>query len=159
MLKKYTFLPFFIIAFSFVNYLVAEPFVVLQYNNISGLSERSNAFAQNPDYSDKHTIMPGESLNLIIEKYYDGKVISFNDEFFDNAFSSEVFEHIFNIDEVLCEIHRVIKNNGKLCITCPFVWDEHVQPYDFARYTSYGIRHLLNKNGFELINFIRRHLT
>lgn len=72
MLKKYTFLPFFIIAFSFVNYLVAEPFVVLQYNNTSGLSERSNAFAQNPDYSDKHTIMPGESLNLIIEKYYDG---------------------------------------------------------------------------------------
>ena len=88
-----------------------------------------------------------------VDKYYDGKVIPFDDEFFDNAFSSEVFEHIFNIDEVLSEIHRVMKNNGKLCITCPFVWDEHEQPYDFARYTSYGIRHLLNKNGFELIQF------
>ena len=72
MLKKYTFLPFFLITFCLVNYLVAEPFVVLQYNNTSELSERSNEFAQNPDYSDKHTIMPGESLNLIIEKYYDG---------------------------------------------------------------------------------------
>ena len=72
MLKKYTLLPFFLITFSFVNYLVAEPFVVLQYNNASELSERSNEFAQNPDYSDKHKIMPGESLNLIIEKYYDG---------------------------------------------------------------------------------------
>ena len=72
MLKKYTFLPFFLITFSFVNYLVAEPLVILQYNNASELSDRSNEFAQNPDYSEKHTIMPGESLNLIIEKYYDG---------------------------------------------------------------------------------------
>ena len=72
MLKKYTFLPFFLITFSLVNYLVAEPFIVLQYNNASELSDRSNEFAQNPDYSDNHTIMPGESLNLIIEKYYDG---------------------------------------------------------------------------------------
>ena len=72
MFKKYTLLPVFLITFSFVSYLVAEPFIVLQYNNTSELSERSNEFAQNPDYSGKHTIMPGESLNLIIEKYYDG---------------------------------------------------------------------------------------
>ena len=72
MLKKYTFFAFILITFSFVSCLVAEPFVVLQYNNTSELSERSNEFAQNPDYSDNHTIMPGESLNLIIEKYYDG---------------------------------------------------------------------------------------
>ena len=55
MLKKYTFLPLFLITFCLVNYLVAEPFVVLQYNNGSELSDRSNEFAQNPDYSDKHT--------------------------------------------------------------------------------------------------------
>ena len=72
MLKKYIFLPFFLINLSNVNYLAAEPFVVLQYNNASEFSDRSNEFAQNPDYSNKHTIMPGESLNLIIEKYYDG---------------------------------------------------------------------------------------
>ena len=72
MLKKYIFLPFFIITISNVNYLAAESFVILQYNNASELSDRSNEFAQNPDYSNKHTIMPGESLNLIIEKYYDG---------------------------------------------------------------------------------------
>ena len=72
MLKKFIFLPFFLINLVIVNYLAAEPFVVLQYNNASELSDRPNEFAQNPDYSDKHTIMPGESLNLIIEKYYDG---------------------------------------------------------------------------------------
>ena len=62
MLKQYTFTLFFLITFSIVNYLAAEPFVVLQYNSASELSDRSNEFAQNPDHSEKHTIMPGESL-------------------------------------------------------------------------------------------------
>ena len=51
-------------------YLNAEPFVVLSYNSFSELSERDNPFSQDPDYSVKHTVLPGESLNLIIEKYY-----------------------------------------------------------------------------------------
>ena len=51
-------------------YLNAEPFVVLSYNSFSELSERDNPFSQDPDYSLKHTVLPGESLNLIIEKYY-----------------------------------------------------------------------------------------
>lgn len=38
-----------------------------------------------------------------------------------------------------------------LLITVPFVWDEHEQPHDFARYTSFGLRHLLEKSGFEII--------
>ncbi len=33
----------------------------------------------------------------------------------------------------------------------PFVWDEHEQPNDYARYSSYGLRHLLQKHGFEVI--------
>ena len=72
MLRKYIYLIFFLNAFMTFNYLKAEPFVVLQYNNASELSDRSNEFAQNPDHSNKHTIMPGESLNFIIKKYYDG---------------------------------------------------------------------------------------
>ena len=51
-------------------YLNAEPFVVLSYNNSSELSGRDNPFTQDPDYSQKHKILAGESLNLIIEKYY-----------------------------------------------------------------------------------------
>jgi hypothetical protein len=33
----------------------------------------------------------------------------------------------------------------------PFVWDEHEQPYDFARYSSYGIRSMLERHGFEIV--------
>jgi len=78
MLKKYIYLFLFFKALLANNYLNAEPFVVLQYTNLSELSDRSNEFAQNPDYSKKHTIMPGESLNLIIQKYYEGSGLHAN---------------------------------------------------------------------------------
>ena len=68
MLKNYFYLLLFFKALMASNFLNAEPFVVLQYNNVSELSDRSNEFAQNPDYSNKHRILPGESLNLIIKK-------------------------------------------------------------------------------------------
>jgi SAM-dependent methyltransferase len=89
-------------------------------------------------------------VNEQIDVYYDGKHFPFEAASFDNVFSTEVFEHIFNIDEVIPEIFRVLKPGGSLLITCPFVCPEHEQPYDYARYTSFGIKHLLEKHGFEV---------
>lgn len=86
-----------------------------------------------------------------IDIIYDGENIPFDDNYFDSVFSSEVFEHLFNIDDILKEIYRVIKPGGNLLITVPFVWEEHEIPYDFGRYTSYGIKYLLEKNGFQII--------
>jgi SAM-dependent methyltransferase len=60
-------------------------------------------------------------------------------------------EHVFNPDEFLAEINRVLKPGGKLLISVPFVWDEHEQPYDYARYSSFGLKALLEKSGFKLI--------
>ena len=59
--------------------LNAEPFVVLSYNNSGDLSGRDNPFILDPDYSLKHTVLPGETLNVIINRYYDnsGLNISF----------------------------------------------------------------------------------
>lgn len=38
-----------------------------------------------------------------------------------------------------------------MLVTIPFVWNEHEQPYDYARYTSFGIKDLLERNGFEVV--------
>ncbi len=86
-----------------------------------------------------------------IEVFYDGKVLPFSDESFDSIFSSEVFEHIFNIEEIMTELYRVLKVDGYILVTNPFVWNEHEIPFDFARYTSYGLVHLFEKYGFEVI--------
>jgi SAM-dependent methyltransferase len=86
-----------------------------------------------------------------VDIYYDGNKLPFRDEQFDSVFSSEVFEHVFNLDEILLEIKRVVKKNGTVLFTVPFVWDEHEIPYDFGRYSEFGIRHVLRKAGFEVI--------
>ena len=90
-----------------------------------------------------------------VDVFYDGKVLPFRDCDFDAVVCFEVFEHVFNIDEVLTEIRRVLKPGGKLLITMPFAWQEHEPPYDFARYTSYGIKHILAKNKLEVLDLIK----
>ena len=83
--------------------------------------------------------------------FYDGEHFPFENGFFDSVVANQVFEHVFNPDEFLNEIHRVLKQDGKFLISVPFLWDEHEQPHDFARYSSFGLRHLLEKHGFKVI--------
>ncbi|MFN8144923.1 MAG: class I SAM-dependent methyltransferase [Bacteroidia bacterium] len=85
-----------------------------------------------------------------IDVFYDGKKIPFANDCFDSVFSAEVFEHVFNLEEMIAEINRVMKKGGLLLVTLPFVWQEHEKPNDFARYSSFGIQHLLKKNNFEI---------
>lgn len=90
--------------------------------------------------------------NTKVDVYYDGHTLPFEDDTFDSSLATEVLEHIFNPDEILSEINRVLKPEGLLLITCPFFWPEHEQPWDYARYTSFGIKHLLEINGFEIVS-------
>jgi SAM-dependent methyltransferase len=83
--------------------------------------------------------------------YYDGKNFPFSDSFFDYAISNQVLEHVFEPEQFMDEIHRVLKPNGLLLITVPFVWDEHEAPYDYGRYTSFGLNYLISKKGFKII--------
>ncbi len=83
---------------------------------------------------------------------YDGKKFPYQDGTFNSALCNQVLEHVFNPDEFLTEINRVMKSGGKLLLTVPFVWDEHEQPYDYARYSSFGLKALLEKNGFKIIS-------
>ena len=70
MLRKISLILVFLITVLNFKNLSSEPFVVLSYNNSSELGDRDNEFTKNPDYYTKHTIAPGESLNLIIDNYY-----------------------------------------------------------------------------------------
>jgi len=89
----------------------------------------------------------GEPVDFI----YDGRKIPFENKYFDCAFASEVFEHVFNLDEALDELNRVLKEGGNLLITIPFAWYQHEKPNDYARYTEFGIRHLLEKHKFKIV--------
>lgn len=87
----------------------------------------------------------------IADYFYDGNVFPFQDNEFDSLLCNQVLEHVFNPDEFLGELRRVLKPDGKLLLTVPFVWDEHEQPYDYARYSSFGLNALFEKNGFKIV--------
>lgn len=99
------------------------------------------------EYADSASGIKHKSQDFI----YDGHKFPFRNEAYDGVIVCEVLEHIFNPDEFLSEISRCVKGGGMLLLTVPFVWDEHEQPGDFARYTSFGIEYLLKKHGFKII--------
>ncbi len=83
--------------------------------------------------------------------YYDGIHFPFDDNTFDGILCNQVLEHVFNPDDFLQEMKRVLRPQGKILLTVPFVWDEHEQPYDYARYSTFGLKALLEKQGFKWI--------
>lgn len=82
---------------------------------------------------------------------YDGTTFPFADASFDSVVCNQVLEHVFTPERFLRELHRVLRPQGRLLLTVPFVWDEHEQPHDFARYSSFGLRALLERNGFAIL--------
>ena len=85
--------------------------------------------------------------------YYDGKHLPFENDYFDSIVSFQVFEHVINLDEIVVELNRVLKKGGYMLISVPFLWAEHLKPYDYRRFSSFGIQEYLKKNGFEIIAY------
>jgi len=92
-----------------------------------------------------------EGRNPQADLHYNGKIFPFDSGEFDAVLTSQVLEHVFNPNEFLSEVNRVLRDDGVLLLTVPFVWDEHEQPFDYARYSSFGLRHLLDCHGFEVL--------
>ena len=90
-----------------------------------------------------------------IDVFYDGKTLPFEDQYFDSVLCSEVLEHVFELDATLKEINRVMKSGSNILITCPFAWNEHEVPYDFARYSRFALKDILGRNGFEITHFAK----
>ncbi len=106
----------------------------------------------NSEYVGLDIDSPVSRLRGIADYLYDGVLFPFAADEFDSILCNQVFEHVFNPDFFLSEISRVLKPGGKIILSVPFVWDEHEQPYDYARYTIFALNSLLERNGFRLIN-------
>lgn len=94
---------------------------------------------------------PENRATKAADVYYDGVAFPFADASFDSVVCNQVLEHVFEPDRFLGEISRVLKQHGTLLLSVPFAWDEHEQPLDFARYSSFGLRYLLTSHGFAVV--------
>jgi SAM-dependent methyltransferase len=74
------------------------------------------------------------------------------DQSVDTVLSTQTIEHVPDADAYLAECRRLLKPNGTLVVTAPMHWRHHEAPYDFLRFTRFGLTRLLEKHGFAIRN-------
>ncbi len=82
--------------------------------------------------------------------YFDGITIPLEAESVDAVLCTEVLEHAVAPELLVAEMFRILRPGGRLCVTVPFIWGLHELPYDFRRFTSYGLAKLVSRCGFEI---------
>jgi SAM-dependent methyltransferase len=80
----------------------------------------------------------------------DLKQIPVENNRFDYIVFNQVMEHLPEPKSVLLELNRILKPNGKMIFSAPLVYEEHEQPYDFYRYTQFGVKYLMESAGFKI---------
>ena len=100
------------------------------------------------DYVD---INPTESniLKLDLEKN-----LPISDKSYNSVLAINLFEHIFNIQNLIEEIYRILDDEGKLIGSTPFMKEYHSDPNDFYRYTQDFYKKMFEKVGFVNIELI-----
>lgn len=96
------------------------------------------------------------SLNGIVDAFAGGEALPFRAASFDSLLCTEVLEHVPDPETVAAELARVLKPGGRALITVPFVGELHQTPYDFRRFTVFGIQSLLERHGFEVERLLAR---
>jgi SAM-dependent methyltransferase len=66
----------------------------------------------------------------------------------DTVVSLSVMEHLCEPQTMLNEAYRILKPGGGIILQVPWQWWIHEAPYDFFRYTPYGLKYLFEKAGF-----------
>lgn len=81
--------------------------------------------------------------------YWDGKTIPLEDNSIDTLLALELFEHLPELHSVLKEVNRVLKPDGNLYFTVPFLWPLHDAPNDEFRYTPFSLKRILRNCYFD----------
>ncbi len=66
----------------------------------------------------------------------------------DTVVSLSVLEHLCEPQVMLREAYRILRPGGTIVLQVPWQWWVHEAPYDYFRYTPYGLKYLFEKAGF-----------
>jgi SAM-dependent methyltransferase len=82
---------------------------------------------------------------------YDGVKLPFPDRTFDTILNVQVLEHTPYPGRLVCEMSRVLTDEGLLILVAPFQFRLHEQPHDYFRYSSHGLHHLCEEAGLDVL--------
>lgn len=69
----------------------------------------------------------------------------------DTVLMTQTLEHVPDPSMAVAEAARILKEDGILLMTAPQAWRLHEEPHDYFRFTRYGLQHLMERHGFEII--------
>jgi len=81
----------------------------------------------------------------------DGTYLPLKHSSIDCVFCYFVLEHVDEPSLILKEINRVLTGDGEIVGGVPLLFYQHGEPFDYYRWTSFGLKYLLEKEGFEVI--------
>lgn len=81
----------------------------------------------------------------------DVQALGFGDSTFDTVFCSQVIEHLPEPWRAISEFRRVLRPGGTLILTAPHLSYLHNEPGDYYRFTPHGLKHLLERAGFKVV--------
>ncbi|TAN64846.1 MAG: class I SAM-dependent methyltransferase [Methylobacter sp.] len=89
----------------------------------------------------------GICLDIEIEP---GQAVPLDTASIDTLLSTQTLEHLDDVEFYLSECARLVHSNGVLILTAPMQWRHHEVPYDYWRFTKYGLISLLERHGFSI---------
>ena len=121
------------------------------YDLGSGESPYKNFFLQ---YADEYIAVDWASSyhNVKVDIEADlNKSLPVETEVADTVVSLMVLEHLCEPQIMLNEAYRILKPGGAIVLQVPWQWRIHEAPYDYFRYTPYGLEYMLKKAGYKSI--------
>ncbi len=69
----------------------------------------------------------------------------------DTIISISVIEHLCEPQNMLNEAYRILNKEGVMILQVPFQWHIHEAPFDYFRFTPFGLKYIFEKAGFKKI--------
>jgi SAM-dependent methyltransferase len=96
------------------------------------------------------TMMHGD-LDVIVDLT---QSLPFRKDSFDTIFCCSVLEHTEEPWKAFPEFAECLRKDGVVVVSLPFMLYLHDEPYDYYRFTGYGLEHLAERAGLEVIDSV-----
>lgn len=97
-------------------------------------------------------VVSGPKVDHVIRE---GERWPLDDESCDAVLCTQVLEHARDLDNVLREITRVLRRQGTVVATVPFLFGVHGAPQDYRRFTDAGLQMLFPPSSYQILQVSR----